>query len=414
MSTLKPLLVKARRVMTHYHQAMDCFVNVLDKSGKVTIRKDYKRQIRFCEFCRKHTQNPALTYREDKEPCEKLHYAAIAESRLSCKTYIYVCPAGFAYWTSPLYNNGRYVGSLTAGQVLLYTREEAAEKMRAFSTDLFALEKLDKMLEEKPEKSNAEIQAMARLLGICAEEISGKREASLGKIRCVTWFEEKPLEKERMLLAAFRRGDNETGYKIIGELIQSIHAANPDNLEVTRVRALELTVLLSRAAMGSEAQHSDAVLKVNNRNYKRIQESKTEEELIENMRLAAGQMSGKIFSLRGIRHAAALRRAQRYIWANFTRKISLEEISRFSGLSAPYFSSIFKEELGENLSSYLNRLRVEKAAALLTETGSPLNVIAGLCGFEDQSWFSRIFKNFTGVSPGKYRGTGCPVQKFYI
>jgi len=59
--------------------------------------------------------------------------------------------------------------------------------------------------------------------------------------------------------------------------------------------------------------------------------------------------------------------------------------------------------MGENLSNYLNRLRVEKAAAMLTETGKSLNEIAEQCGFEDQSWFSKVFKNFTGVSPGKYR-----------
>jgi AraC-like DNA-binding protein len=62
--------------------------------------------------------------------------------------------------------------------------------------------------------------------------------------------------------------------------------------------------------------------------------------------------------------------------------------------------------MGENLSSYLNRLRVERTITLLTETGRPLSEIAKLCGFEDQSWFSKIFKSFTGISPGKFREKG--------
>ncbi|MDR1249956.1 MAG: AraC family transcriptional regulator, partial [Treponema sp.] len=86
---------------------------------------------------------------------------------------------------------------------------------------------------------------------------------------------------------------------------------------------------------------------------------------------------------------------------------SLQEISAAAGLSAPYFSTVFKEEMGENLSSYLNRLRVEKAEHMLTETGLTLNEIASACGFEDQSWFSKIFKSFTGISPGRYRGNCC-------
>jgi AraC-like DNA-binding protein len=40
------------------------------------------------------------------------------------------------------------------------------------------------------------------------------------------------------------------------------------------------------------------------------------------------------------------------------------------------------------------------------ETELTLSEIAAACGFEDQSWFSKIFKNFTGLSPGKYREKG--------
>jgi AraC-like DNA-binding protein len=116
------------------------------------------------------------------------------------------------------------------------------------------------------------------------------------------------------------------------------------------------------------------------------------------------RMSAQIFSFQGMCHASVLRRAERFIWDNYTRKISLQEIAAAAGLSAPYFSTIFKEEMGENLSSYLNRLRVEKARHMLAETDLTLSEIASSCGFEDQSWFSKIFKSFTGISPGKYRG----------
>jgi transcriptional regulator GlxA family with amidase domain len=62
--------------------------------------------------------------------------------------------------------------------------------------------------------------------------------------------------------------------------------------------------------------------------------------------------------------------------------------------------------MGENLSAYLNRLRVEKAAAMLIETDLSLGEISGSCGFEDQSWFSKIFKYYAGISPGKFRERG--------
>jgi AraC-like DNA-binding protein len=118
-------------------------------------------------------------------------------------------------------------------------------------------------------------------------------------------------------------------------------------------------------------------------------------------------MGEQISPFRGVRHASALCKAERYIRENYTRKVSLQEVADISGLSAPYFSTVFKEEMGENLSSYLNRLRVDRAVDLLMETELSLSEIADSCGFEDQSWFSKIFKIYTGMSPGKYRDQNC-------
>jgi AraC-like DNA-binding protein len=43
---------------------------------------------------------------------------------------------------------------------------------------------------------------------------------------------------------------------------------------------------------------------------------------------------------------------------------------------------------------------------MLLETTLPISDIVAKCCFEDQSWFSKIFKSFTGISPGKYRSRG--------
>jgi transcriptional regulator GlxA family with amidase domain len=43
---------------------------------------------------------------------------------------------------------------------------------------------------------------------------------------------------------------------------------------------------------------------------------------------------------------------------------------------------------------------------MLTETNLSISEIASACGFEDQSWFSKIFKSFTGTTPGKYHDRG--------
>jgi AraC-like DNA-binding protein len=181
--------------------------------------------------------------------------------------------------------------------------------------------------------------------------------------------------------------------------------SSPDCAAVQH-RAIELAIMLSRAAMGgSDADNAD-ILAVNDRCITYIQEARGVEDISDILHYYLERIGGKIFSFKGLRHASALRKAERLIWENYTRKIGLKEIARASGLSAPYFSTIFKEEMGENLSAYLNRLRVNRAAAMLKETKLSLDNIAAACGFEDPSWFSKIFKFYTGMSPGKFREQG--------
>jgi AraC-like DNA-binding protein/ligand-binding sensor protein len=447
MSSIEPLLSKAQQVLSLYDRSMDIPAGVLNKAGQAVKTPDHEEKMRFCALCRTCFNNPQKSWQGEIYPCTDVHFAACAESRQTDKTYIYSCPLGFAYWTSPFYRNRCYAGSLLAGQVLMCKRDEAVEKFRIRCYDSRAAAEFKKMLEYTQIKNYGEIQAMARLLGVCAENISEKAENPCSTARYLACEHPKskkqplialakksiilrdetaaknlpgnpfgnPIEKERALLAAFQRGDNETGRKIIRELLDNIQDSNafsPASFEIIRIRAMELAVLLSRAAMLPEAKNNNAVLEANNRYLKRIQESKTREELTESLYFTAEHMAGKIFSFQGIRHSSVLRKAHRYIWENFSRKISLDEISKAAGLSAPYFSSVFKEEMGENLSIYLNRLRVEKAANLLIETRNSLNVIAELCGFEDQSWFSKIFKKYIGVSPGQYRKTGNPALEF--
>ena len=381
---IEPVLARARQLLEFYEEATDCEAAVFDRNGLVLKPPRYRNLTGYCELCRKHFVDPSPGP-DESNPCVQIHADAMAESRRSGGVYVYSCSKGFIYWTSPLYRNKHYSGALTAGQAALH------------------------------KKTQEQIKAMALLLGICAGEISRGSEDPDEKIRRMifksTTGKERvsplawPLEKEQSLLAAFRRGDGETGRRILKELMNSLSAAIPGNLDLLRFRAIELMALLSQAAV-PETRNNDTFQENNYRYMKRMLDSKTAKDLIDNLTLAADRVSCSVFSFQGLRHASVLRKAERYIRENYNRKLSLNEIAGASGLSAPYFSTIFKEEMGENFSNYLNRLRIEKAVALLSETGKNLNEIAKLCGFEDQSWFSKIFKNITGMSPGKYREAG--------
>ena len=265
-----------------------------------------------------------------------------------------------------------------------------------------------------------------QMLQICAESLSSGNEDYHEVIRRRTQQQEQiakateklkaqygenpikpgyPLEKEQLLLAALRKGETEIAKKTLIELLAVLFFSNPGQIKYVQLRAIELVVLISRVEI-NPTKSGNLSMEISSFNLRMAQEAKTIEEITDVLHLVVDRVSDNITSFRGIPHAAALRKAEIFIMENFTRKISLKEIADVAGLSPPYFSTIFKEEMGENLSKYLNRQRVEKASRYLLETEMSLAEIASCCCFEDQSWFSKIFKAYTGISPGKYRNQG--------
>lgn len=94
-----------------------------------------------------------------------------------------------------------------------------------------------------------------------------------------------------------------------------------------------------------------------------------------------------------------------YINKNCYRKISLDDIALYVGISPSYLSRIFKSETGLNITSYITKLKMEKAASLIKAAHSDtyLKEIALQVGIEDQLYFSRIFKKYYGISPSEYK-----------
>ena len=91
---------------------------------------------------------------------------------------------------------------------------------------------------------------------------------------------------------------------------------------------------------------------------------------------------------------------------NCERDLTLGEVADYAGYSHTHFSKIFNEEMGCGFRTYLNQARIEKSKVLLLANGGPVSVICAACGFEDQSYFCKVFKRLVGVTPDRYRKQG--------
>lgn len=102
-------------------------------------------------------------------------------------------------------------------------------------------------------------------------------------------------------------------------------------------------------------------------------------------------------------NTGAIRGAIRYIHQHFLEPLPINQLIAESGLSPSCFHRRFLEETGMTPRQLVAALRVEQAKNLLSFTHTPIGEIGSLCGYQDHVYFSRVFHQFTGMSPSAYR-----------
>lgn len=96
-------------------------------------------------------------------------------------------------------------------------------------------------------------------------------------------------------------------------------------------------------------------------------------------------------------------RAKHYIETHLPERLTLNDVASFIGLAPTYFSALFKKENGESFVDYVNRRKVEKAAALLKEREYSNNQLCTLVGIQSEKYLCKLFKDMYGIPPQKFR-----------
>lgn len=98
--------------------------------------------------------------------------------------------------------------------------------------------------------------------------------------------------------------------------------------------------------------------------------------------------------------------AQEYIAEHYTDNLSLASVAEKVGISSGYLSTIFAQHLKCGFVDYLNKVRIERACCYLEQNYLKTYEIAYKVGFNDEKYFSKVFKKLKGMSPKEYR-TSC-------
>lgn len=96
-----------------------------------------------------------------------------------------------------------------------------------------------------------------------------------------------------------------------------------------------------------------------------------------------------------------IRNCMRYINENLCEKITVAFVAEYCGISADYLSQIFKKEIGENLSSYILKQKLEMAKILLLNEKTNKEICDEI-GFSSQSYFITAFKKHYNLTPSAF------------
>lgn len=103
------------------------------------------------------------------------------------------------------------------------------------------------------------------------------------------------------------------------------------------------------------------------------------------------------------RSANPMELACEYIGQHYLGELSVKQVAEHIHLNPSYFSTLFKKEMGETFTGYVNRLKLQRAQVLLRNTDMKMTDICQTVGFEDSTYFSSIFKKHFHMSPSEFR-----------
>ena len=98
-----------------------------------------------------------------------------------------------------------------------------------------------------------------------------------------------------------------------------------------------------------------------------------------------------------------LSRSLSYIKAFYTRPIRIPALASSEGLSVSRYNTLFKAQTGMSPIRYITLLRMKQAASLLASTDLEIKTVGEIVGYEDNHFFSKVFKKYMGCTPHDYR-----------
>jgi len=278
------------------------------------------------------------------------------------------------------------------------------------------IEKCREMLHKLSEHTDIRFRAgigSAMKLSECAESYKEAQRAlrsSTGTVAHVedlaikiTFEADYPIETERMIFEYTEKGEENNAVAAATHFYEWMEHNYADQIMDVKLKALEFVLRAERLAQ----QNGGTYHFMSRHDYlPTILEMQTHEEIKNWYLQRISAVLRDVKENKKNQTASTVEIAKNYIKENFSKEISLDEISQEVNISPYYFSKLFKEETGETFIEYVTAIRIEEAKNLLNSSRLSMKEICSQVGYSDPNYFSRIFKKTVGVTPTEYKELG--------
>lgn len=406
---------KLKEMLSAFHSCLDLPIQVIDENGVLLVSS--QEPLAYCSIIGE--------YLKEDNSCEEIHLNASKKAVNFGETYAFSCPGGLSHIVFPLMNKDMFFGSIIVGPFLMEPANSAmiSEVSKRLPIPTSKLLKLYEASSQVKVIHPSLVTQISKLIYYIFSSLIIESKQLLmdkqGKLTQQTKITESmqmynrslgiddatptyPLEKEQELIVKVKTGNTVEAKGVLNELLGYVLFVDGDSLDIMKSRALELCALLSRASMEG-GSYPETILNLNNQFIRDISQCNDSEDLCYILQDTVETFTENMFNNSRSKNKDLMKKAITFISKNYANSLTLEYVASQVHLNPAYFSSLFKKESGFSFKEYLNMVRIEESKRLLTNTDYTIVDIAIAVGFEDQSYFSKVFKKYTGVTPKQFR-----------
>lgn len=334
--------------------------------------------------------------------------------------YISICRIGLIQIAVSLIVEGKPLGCFIAGPIIMGTLRESTLSTLLQLNEVEEQQALKLMLFLKEMRSYApkEINHLALLLNnsVLASigthtDYAKMNQQYKEQLRIAQELQnykkqnspmEYPFDMENELIQKTKNGDAEGAIEILSTLLDRISILESGDLNAIRTKFLGIYAVLSRTLSEQDANFHETV-ELDYEDMHELNHVSNFKELVEVaasfIRFCCRKAQNFIYD----GNSALILKSLQYVNQNFTKKIALQNIAEELHVNPSYLSMLFKQELHMTFSEYLSKIRVNKAKHLLLKTNLSMVDVSLQSGFEDQSYFTKVFRKFENCTPKDYR-----------